>query len=88
VRYDVPLDHGVYRLRLIPQPLAKPATLTLTVRGAGGQPLDDAAGRPARARTLHHRGPWDESRSIAVRRRDDSGLSAVVDFLRSPVHVG
>jgi hypothetical protein len=88
LRYRVPLDDGIYRLRLLAQPLAKPATLHLTVHGVDGKPLEDASGRPARAQVLHYRGPWDTSRSTAVRRRHGSGLSAVINFLRSPVHVG
>lgn len=38
--YSVPIGPDGYRLRLIPQPLASPATLHLSVVGAGGATLD------------------------------------------------
>lgn len=59
VSYRVPLDDGRYRLRLLPQPLARDAVLHLAVVAAPGQRLQDG--------DITYDGAHDRSRSIDVR---------------------
>lgn len=68
VRYTVPLPDGRgYRLRVVPQPLARPATLTLTVRPVADESFDVVRGADATpARTVEETGPLTGARTIEV----------------------
>jgi hypothetical protein len=58
VEYRVPVSGHVYRLRLIPQPLARPADLSVRV---GRLP-----GARVRGRLPSFHGPWTTARTVTV----------------------
>ena len=58
LRYDVPLDDGRYALRLLPQPLAQDASLSLDVRVEDGLQLE--------GEDPSYDGPFDAARTVVV----------------------
>jgi hypothetical protein len=83
LRYRAQLAKGEdYRLWLVPQPLARPATLSVdvTVAGAASEPNGIA------------RGSWDSVREVAVFRDEPSRLTRLRDAVRrfwnEPVRIG
>lgn len=60
VRYRVPLSDGHYRLRMLPQPLARDATLRLDVRAVDGLKIDSVSG------PVHYDGPFDATTTVDV----------------------
>lgn len=74
VTYHVPVHGGVYRLALLPQPLAMPATLHVHIRAVGAdlgvvtgydQPVDGVIDRT---------GPWDSAAYLTIPVHSYSGL--------------
>lgn len=61
VSYRVPLEDGAYRLRVLPQPLARDAVLHLAVVAAPGRVLRDG--------DVRYDGPFDRTRSVVARIR-------------------
>lgn len=64
LRYEVPLQDGRYALRLLPQPLAQDAALSLDVRAAEGMRLEDADVTDS---VPTYDGPFDAARTVEVR---------------------
>lgn len=68
LRYSLPLRAGAYRLTLVPQPLARPATLQVTVRATDGAALDLLTGvRRTNGRSAAERGPFTDVRTLTAR---------------------
>ncbi|CAA9311814.1 MAG: hypothetical protein AVDCRST_MAG16-214 [uncultured Frankineae bacterium] len=67
-RYVLPVRDGRYRLRLLPQPLAEQASLSLSVRGADGRALDvvEGAGLDDGA-VVEPAAPFPRTREVVVR---------------------
>jgi hypothetical protein len=65
LRYSVPLQDGRYRLRLLPQPLARDAALRLSVDAAAGLELR-TTGPEGRPGPVRRDGPWAESELVSV----------------------
>jgi hypothetical protein len=86
--YDVPLVKGVYRLDLVPQPLANPADLTLDVSRSDGR-LDSFEGRDIAHGRVTFSGKWDTIERVAVRPHRRTGWEsfrhAISDFWTKPV---
>ncbi len=84
VRYRLPLQDGRYRLRLVPQPLAADADLSVTVRPDDGLVLRGGAG------TVQESGPFRTTREVSV--RADEPQQSLWQNLREwwgePVEVG
>jgi len=82
--YRTPRDGDGYDLRLLPQPLARPAALELTVRGGDGVVLSDVRGG-----SLRYNEDWDSE--ILLEMRADGGsrwqrfTRAVRNFWSEPV---
>jgi hypothetical protein len=76
--YDVPLSDGVYRLDVIPQPLAKPATLRVTVTADPHHRLDALPGQGLHTHdgVVDMSGPWMTTQHIAVRLHRRHGWEA------------
>jgi hypothetical protein len=89
--YDVPLVNGIYRLDVIPQPLAKPATLRVTVTADPGHRLDGVPGEGVRPHdgVVDTSGPWATTQHIAVRLHHRHGWEAfrhsISDFFTKPL---
>jgi hypothetical protein len=89
--YDVPLPDGVYRLDVIPQPLANPATLRVTVTADPGHRLDGVPGEGIRPHdgVVDSSGPWTTAQHIAVQLHHRHGWEAfrhaVADFFTKPL---
>jgi hypothetical protein len=89
--YDVPLPDGIYRLDVIPQPLAKPATLRVTVTADPGHQLDGLPGEGVRPHDgiVDVSGPWATTQHIAVTLHQRHGWAAfrhaVADFFTKPI---
>jgi hypothetical protein len=89
--YDVPLVNGIYRLDVIPQPLANPATLRVTVTADPGHHLDGVPGEGVRPHdgVVDTSGPWATTQHIAVRLHQRHGWEAfrhsVSDFFTKPL---
>lgn len=86
LRYRVPLEGRSYRLRLIPQPLARDAAMQLTVTGAPGVELESRDNGRWVPGGVIFEGPFTEVRDVNVRvgsRRP--GLAELIrDFWTSP----
>jgi hypothetical protein len=88
--YDVPLVRGEYRLQLLPQPLARPATLDLEITGENGGRLDrgDVGLRPEDGRFVLE-GPWETTQEVAAQPHRRHGWEAfrhaIADFWTEPV---
>jgi len=65
LRYSVPVTDGHYRLRLLPQPLARDADLRVDVEAAAGLVLR-TVGRDAREGPVRRTGPWTETEVLSV----------------------
>jgi hypothetical protein len=65
LRYSVPVQNGRYRLRLLPQPLARDAVLRVRIDAAPGQSLRSAAAEPMEG-PVEREGPWTETEVLAV----------------------
>lgn len=86
LRYRVPMEGRSYRLRVIPQPLAKDATLSVSVSAAPGVALESRdTVRWARGGAAFE-GPLDAEREVHVRLvPPHSGLGdRIRDFWTSP----
>lgn len=89
--YDVPLRDGVYRLNVIPQPLAKPATLRVTVTASQGRTLVGLPGVGIRPHdgVIDTTAAWTTTQRVAVRLTRRRGWAAfrhtVADFFTKPV---
>ena len=89
--YDVPLPAGIYRLDVVPQPVANTATLRVTVTADPGQRLDGLPGIGVRAHdgVVDTSGPWLTIQRIAVhihhRHGWDSFRHSVADFFTKPL---
>lgn len=81
LQYRLPVQDGRYRLLLVPQALARPATLRLTVRAVDGE-LGVASGinQPTGGR-LSLSGRWDSVRDIVVPVHDYQGLRGLVHHI-------
>lgn len=101
LRYRVPLTDGQYALRLLPQPLARPASLDLRLRAAEGSELGAVVGAERQGGVgaaegsggeVRESGPFEESRRIAVRLHDpDAPLTLserLARFWTEPVSLG
>jgi hypothetical protein len=86
--YDVPLVGGVYRLDLVPQPLAQDATLTLRVSRPDGT-LDSLDGIDAKNGRIVYNGDWETVQRVAVRPHKRTGWEsfrhAISDFWTEPI---
>jgi hypothetical protein len=56
--YEVPVQHGRYTMRLLPQPLASPATLSVEVSAAAGEHLG--------TRHVPAAGPWTSTHTLVA----------------------
>jgi hypothetical protein len=65
LRYTVPVVDGRYRLRLLPQPLARDAALRVSVDPAAGLTLT-ALDDEQQTGPLRQEGPWSEIQVLAV----------------------
>jgi hypothetical protein len=65
LRYSVPVTDGHYRLRLLPQPLARDAVLRLSVEAAAGLSLTTTGTAPSSG-PVRRDGPWTESALVSV----------------------
>jgi hypothetical protein len=75
VSYRQPLDDATYRLLLVPQALAKPATLQLSVEAADGSRLGVVSeADQATDGEVRIDGPWTTMRSLTVPVDDVGGL--------------
>ena len=86
--YDVPLVGGVYRLDLMPQPLAQDARLTLHVSRPDGT-LDSLDGIDTRRGRVEYTGDWETVLRVAVRPHKRTGWEsfrhAISDFWTEPI---
>lgn len=92
VRYDLPLRLGAYQVTLVPQPLASPSTLALSIRPARGERLLVVDGVELSDGTAQ------ESSAFAATREVSAGVigtgwwprlrAKVEQFWSSPVEVG
>jgi hypothetical protein len=73
--YDVPLRDGRYRMRLLPQGLARPATLDVDVRAQDGVTLTTRG-------PLGHTAEWDSSLELDVQVDQPGWLQRTRDRLR------
>jgi len=87
VHYTLPLDDGTYRLRVLPQPLARDADLDLTVRSADGQPLVDDAGAELPG-GVDVSGPFRRVREVSVSLHRPTRWERLREFWNSPVDLG
>lgn len=91
LRYSVPLTDGHYRLRLVPQPLARDAALRVVVRAAEGAALGGVQGTDLVGGQALRAGSWAEEEVVDVSLRDDEmgrwgrARETVTRFLREPV---
>lgn len=101
LRYRVPVRDGEYALRLVPQPLARPATVDVTVRAAEGSELGSVTGAERRGGAggeegqgghVRESGPFEQSRRVAVRLHDPhrplSLSERIARFWSEPVRFG
>ena len=65
LQYTVPVIDGRYRLRLMPQPLARDADLSLTVRPAPGLSMHHVDGRSVQG-AVTRSGPWSQTEAVDV----------------------
>jgi hypothetical protein len=86
--YVVPMQDGVYRLDLVPQPLAKPADLSLLVSRPDGS-LDSLEGLDAKDGKVIYNGKWETVQKVAVRPHKRTGWEsirhAISDFWTKPL---
>jgi hypothetical protein len=86
--YDVPLIDGIYRLDLVPQPLASPADLTLQVSRPDGS-LDSLEGLDTKHGRIAYDGKWETVERVAVRPHQRTGWEsfrhAISDFWTKPL---
>lgn len=64
VAYEVPLRDGAYAVRLLPQPLAAPGTLRLSVRAVDGLALEGG--------DVERAGPFERAETLEIRRDEPS----------------
>lgn len=86
LRYRIPLEGRSYRLRVVPQPLARDAEMAVTVTGAAGVDLETRqTGRWGRGGAAVD-GPLDEVRDVHVRVAPPRSSLAdrIRDFWSSP----
>jgi hypothetical protein len=92
LRYDLPLDDGAYRVRLVPQPLARAADLTVAVRAPAGERLVLPEGFGRDGDVVTRTGPWETTHVVELpvdRPEGWSGLRrAVREFWQEPVTLG
>lgn len=93
LRYTVPVADGRYRLRLLPQPLARDAELDVSVRPAEGLELGAVQGADVVDGRAVRTGPWAQSEVLDVHLRSpapadswwESTRESVTRFLSEPV---
>jgi hypothetical protein len=66
LRYTVAVEDGRYRLRLLPQPLARDASLLVSIVPAAGLSLA-TVGEDPRPGPVRREGPWAETEVLSVR---------------------
>lgn len=94
LRYSVPVTGGRYRLRLLPQALARDASLDVVVRTGDGLELQGVRGATLVDGRAVRSGPWKEKELVDLRvGQPDRGRwvrirEAVTRFWREPVTVG
>jgi hypothetical protein len=86
--YDVPMRDGIYRLDLVPQPLATPADLTLQVSRPDGS-LDSLEGLDTNHGKIVYGGKWETVERVVVRPHKRKGWEsfrhAISDFWTKPL---
>lgn len=89
VRYVLPLQNGAYRLRLVPQPLARDASLSMSVRAADGRSLGVVEGAALDGNAIvEPNAPFDRTRLVSIRLRSEQERSLkdrFLDFWNSPI---
>jgi len=94
LRYSVPVTGGRYRLRLLPQALARDASLDVVVRAGEGLELQGVRGASLVDERAVRSGPWKEQELVELRvDQPDRGRwvrirEAVTRFWREPVTIG
>lgn len=89
VSYEVPLPDDVYRLRLIPQPLAHPARISVDIRAAPDLVLHGLGSTVVRAGEVRRAADWTGQTTIAVRVGETGGWRArLARFWSSKVSIG
>ena len=94
LRYSVPVTGGRYRLRLLPQALARDASLDVVVRAGDGLELQGVRGATLVDGRAGRSGPWKEQELVELRvDQPDRGRwvrirEAVTRFWREPVTIG
>lgn len=71
VRYRLPLDDGRYRLRMVPQPLARDATARISLRPAEGERLVGPGVGPDGGLVVE--GPLVDTQEVSARAEDGNG---------------
>jgi hypothetical protein len=80
VTYTQSIDDSTYELLLVPQALAKPATLRLEIKPTSGSRLGVVSeADQATAGAIHIDGPWTTTRSLTVPIVDLGGLHGLLD---------
>ena len=91
VRYVLPTDGGQYRLRVLPQPLARDAHLRLKVRPAAGERVARATGVAVRDGAVNEQSLLSRTRDIGVTLQRGTirrWRAGVARFWDSPVRLG
>lgn len=90
VRYTLPLPDGAYSLQVVPQALAKDASLRLTVRPAEGERLQTVTGAQQRDGLVDEQGSLTRSRDLTVelRRAEPSRWERLKNWWNSPFRLG
>lgn len=77
LRYRVPVRDGHYRLELLPQPLARPATLAVAIRPVAGETIGPVRGAIRSGDEVTLQGDWSTAHEVAVALHDRSTWEAI-----------